>query len=304
MLTSESALELFCGIGGFAAVCDGLSGPDIGQITAVDIDRTALEVHAHNFPQRRRMVAELASFDAQRVDADFWWLSPPCLPFTRKGVQRDLADRRNQALLHLIGQIGVSSSKPIALAIENVPPFALSQTATWVVEHLQQAGFETAWEIRCPSELGWPMRRKRAYLLASRLGLHALPPADFRPTRLAALLDGPPACDGLAAELQVPAAWRERFADAIDIVEAADPAALAACFTSSYGRSPVRSGSYLRGSDGSVRLFTPAEIVRCLGFADSFRWPTGISLRRQWDLAGNSLSLPVVRWVLQRIFLS
>ncbi len=301
MLTSESALELFCGIGGFAAVCEGLSGPGIGQITAVDIDRTALEVHAHNFPQRRRMVAELASFDAQRVNADFWWLSPPCLPFTRKGLQRDLADRRNQALLHLIGQIGVGEASPAALAIENVPPFARSQTAAWIVGQLQQAGFETAWEIRCPSELGWPMRRKRAYLLASRSGLRDLPPAAFTPLRLSDLIAPPTAATPQLEELRLPAAWQERFADAIDIVDPADPAAIAACFTSSYGRSPVRSGSYLRGADGSVRLFTPGEILRCLGFPHSFRWTAGLSLRRQWDLAGNSLSLPVVRWVLSRL---
>lgn len=301
MLTSEPALELFCGIGGFAAACDGLSGAGIGQITAVDIDRTALEVHAYNFPQRQHRVAELASFDTRRVEADFWWLSPPCLPFTRKGLQRDLHDRRTQALLHLIGQINSHHSSPRALAIENVPPFAESQTAAWVVKHLQQAGFETAWEIRCPSELGWPMRRQRAYLLASRSGLRDLTPATFKPLRLMELLDPTGSPEPVPEELRVPAAWLERYADAIDIVDPADPDCQAACFTSSYGRSPVRSGSYLRLETGTVRFFTPSEILWCLGFPDSFHWPAGISLRRRWDLAGNSLSLPVVRWVLQRV---
>ena len=301
MLTSESALELFCGIGGFAAACTRLRRDGIGLITAVDIDRTALAVHAHNFPQQQRRVAELASFDTRRVKAGFWWLSPPCLPFTRKGLQRDLADRRTQPLLHLIGQINSHSSGPRALAIENVPPFAESQTAAWVIQHLQQAGFETAWELRCPSELGWPMRRQRAYLLASRSGLRDLPPAAFKPLRLTELLDPTDSTEPVPEELRVPAAWLERYADAIDIVDPADPACQAACFTSSYGRSPVRSGSYLRLQAGVVRFFTPTEILRCLGFPDSFQWPADVSLRRQWELAGNGLSLPVVRWVLQRV---
>ncbi len=304
MLTSASALELFCGIGGFAAACAGLPGCTIGQITAVDIDRTALEVHAHNFPQQRRSVAELASFDAASVAGDFWWLSPPCLPFTRKGQQRDLADRRTQALLHLIGQIGSHAPSPKALAIENVPPFATSQTADWVVRHLQQVGYETAWEIRCPSELGWPTRRNRAYLLASRVGLRELPPGEFQPRRLVELLSPLLGTEPLPEELRVPTTWLEKFAEAIDIVDPADPDCRTACFTSSYGRSPVRSGSYLRRPDGVVRFFAPTEVLRCLGFPETFRWPSGISLRRQWDLAGNSLSLPVVRWVLQRVGLS
>lgn len=302
MLTSESALELFCGIGGFTAVCDGLGGCSIGQITAVDIDRTALEVHAANFPQRRRMVAELASFNTQREAADFWWLSPPCLPFTRKGRQRDLTDRRTQPLLHLIGQIGSHVSGPKALAIENVPPFASSETAAWVVQHLQQSGYETTWEMRCPSELGWPMRRNRAYLLASRNGLQPLPPASFRPIQVPQLLDDSLGTAALPTELVVPPEWLQRFAEAIDIVDPAVPDCQLACFTSSYGRSPVRSGSYLRRDDGVIRFFTPAEILRCLGFPDTFGFPPGVPMRRQWDLAGNSLSLPVVRWVLQRIF--
>ncbi len=296
-----SALELFCGIGGFAAACGGLRDASIGQITAVDIDRTALEVHELNFPQQRRIVAELASFDAQQIDADFWWLSPPCLPFTRKGLQRDLSDRRTQALLHLFGQIDPHGSSPAALAIENVPPFAQSQTADRVVKQLQQAGFDTAWETRCPSELGWPMRRNRAYLLASRSGLVDLPPAPVQRQRLADLLDSRHCAEPVAPELRVPLMWLERYADAIDVIDPADADSQAACFTSSYGRSPVRSGSYLRFADGSTRFFTPPEILRCLGFPDSFRWPANISLRRRWELAGNSLSLPVVRWVLERV---
>jgi site-specific DNA-cytosine methylase len=305
MLRCRSALELFCGIGGWAAAVDGWVGTP-ASVTALDIDRTALVVHQHNFPQHHRIVAELASFDIRRSPADFWWLSPPCLPFTRKGPQRDLRDRRTEALVHLIGQIGADSVGPIALAIENVPPFADSQTAAWIDEHLQRAGFETGWEIRCPSELGWPMRRRRAYLVASRVGLRDLAPAVVQRRCLAELLDPPAVPDPDPAEaLSVPDPWLQKYAAAIDIVDPQQSDCQAACFTSSYGRSPVRSGSYLRCDPShdrsAVRFFTPTEILRCLGFPESFTWPAAVALQRRWELAGNSVSLPVVRWVLSRL---
>lgn len=299
----HSALELFSGIGGFAAAIAGMPQLTSGlqaKIAAVDIDRVALAVHELNFPGHCRIAAELASFDARALAADFWWLSPPCLPFTRKGLQRDDSDRRTRSLFHLIGQIDRHHETPLALAIENVPPFAESNTAAWVVEHLHAAGFETQWELRCPTELGWPVRRKRAYLLASRSGLRPLEPAVVQHRRLSDLLQHEAQTDA-AQGMAVPQRWLEKYAKAIDLIDPANPDCEAACFTSSYGYSAIRSGSYIKQRD-SVRFFTPDEILRCLGFLAGFRWPQSVPLRRRWALAGNSLSLPVVRWVLNRVF--
>jgi DNA (cytosine-5)-methyltransferase 1 len=296
-----SALELFCGIGGFSAALEDQQSIEptaigCGRLTAVDIDETALAVHQLNFPQHRRIAAELRTFDAQGVGADFWWLSPPCLPFTRKGRQLDDNDRRTESIFRLIAQIKRDHPKPLALAIENVPPFAESRTAAWVTEHLHQAGFETAWELRCPTELGWPMRRKRAYLLASRNGLRPLSPAALQHRPLGEFLNHPQAAEMTCVRQD----WLEQYSQAIDLIDPGQSDCQASCFTSSYGRSPVRSGSYLK-LDHGARFFSPQEILRLLGFSDRFVLPETIALNRRWALAGNSLSLPVVRWVLSRI---
>jgi hypothetical protein len=85
---------------------------------------------------------------------------------------------------------------------------------------------------------------------------------------------------------------------------------LTACFTSAYGRSPVRSGSYLAlapraectGDDPPpLRRFSPAEVLRLLGFPAAFRLPPELPRDAAWHLAGNSLSLPAVRAVLAAV---
>jgi len=81
------------------------------------------------------------------------------------------------------------------------------------------------------------------------------------------------------------------------VVDAAQPGACAACFTSAYGRSVVRSGSYLATPTG-LRRFSPQEILRLLDFPDTYRLPPGLPLRAAWPLVGNSLSVRAVRWVL------
>jgi DNA (cytosine-5)-methyltransferase 1/tRNA (cytosine38-C5)-methyltransferase len=59
----------------------------------------------------------------------------------------------------------------------------------------------------------------------------------------------------------------------------------------------MNAGSYLT-CGSRVRRFTPEEIIRLLHFPEGFCFPEGMSLRRKWGLAGNSLSVVAVREVL------
>jgi hypothetical protein len=50
-----------------------------------------------------------------------------------------------------------------------------------------------------------------------------------------------------------------------------------------------------------LRRFSPREILRLHGFADSFALPFGLSIKHLWPLVGNSLSLPPLRHALSFI---
>ncbi len=281
-------LELYCGIGGCAAAL----GSRAEVVAAVDINRDALAVYRRNFPHPvvARTIEALGAGELARWRADLWWLSPPCQPFTRRGLRRDDADPRSASLLHLIELL--DQAPPAALALENVPGFAGSRTHARLRATLDRLGYRVAERLLCPSELGVPCRRRRFYLLASRRPLLE-PPAERRARRpLAAYLDRRPQ-PGLwpAAELV------DRYRHALDRVDPGDPAAVAACFTSAYGRSPVRSGSYLVTPRG-LRRFSPAEILRLLGFPAGYSLPPELPLATAWRLVGNSLSVDAVREVL------
>jgi site-specific DNA-cytosine methylase len=282
-------LELYCGIGGCAAALP----PGAEVVAALDIDRTALEVYRANHPHPAEVCTlESLRADDVRLDADLWWLSPPCQPFTRRGLGRDLDDPRCASLLHLLGLI--ARVRPPLLALENVPPFLTSRARARVLATLEGAGYETRERLLCPSELGIPNRRRRYYLVASRRGLAApeprSPPPPLRP--LASFLD-----DADPAELTVSGELLARYAHAVDVVHAGDPAAVAATFTAAYGRSPVRAGSYLRRG-AVVRRFHPREVARLLGLPPGFRLPGDPSHATAWRLLGSSLSVPAVRTVL------
>ncbi|MBZ0111285.1 MAG: DNA methyltransferase, partial [Thermoanaerobaculia bacterium] len=88
-----------------------------------------------------------------------------------------------------------------------------------------------------------------------------------------------------------------QYRSAMDIVDRNDENAVTVTFTSAYGRSHVRSGSFLRTTDG-VRRFAPHEILAFLGFPERFTLPPELPLANGWRLVGNSLSLPAVRVAL------
>jgi len=312
---SPAVLELFCGIGGCAAAL-----PEGARVAgAVDISDKALAVYRRNFPAhpaRVKLIDGLTAADLASHGADLWWLSPPCQPFTRRGLGRDVDDPRAAALLHLVGLLRDSEAvRPAALALENVPGFEQSRCHDALRETLDRAGYRVRETLLCPTDLGVPNRRRRFYLVAA-LGREPGPwgtpeTSGWAGARLPDLVDrslngedrDPP------AELLVPLDVQRRYEDALHRVDPDDPAAVTSCFTAAYGRSPVRSGSYLRLSGqwegrwggrwtGRLRRFAPHEILRLLGFPPSFTLPHELPARAAWPLVGNSLSVPAVRAVL------
>ena len=285
-------LELYCGIGGFSVAAATLKWH---VVRAVDINRHAIDVFRHNFDHRATIgsVESIAGEELRALQTDFWWLSPPCQPFTARGKQRDLADPRSTSLLKMLGRL--SEILPAALALENVPGFASSRAADCLRDVLGRAGYAWREVVLCPTQFGVPNRRRRFYLVASRHGRPSLPPIASSPKRLQDLLDAPP-----HERLTVADDFVRSYRGAIDIVDASDPAAVCSCFTSAYGRSHVRSGSYLT-QQGRVRRFSPTEMLRLLGFPPSFQLPSNRRTSTAWKLIGNSLSIPVITHVLRSL---
>ncbi|NCG20757.1 MAG: DNA methyltransferase [Rhodobacterales bacterium] len=285
-------LELFSGIGGAAQAL-----PKSAQVVcAVDQNVYARSVYKANYPGHRIEAWNLATLWAsklERLNADLWWMSPPCQPFTVRGIQRDLDDRRCEPLKRVMTLI--PQLRPPRIALENVVPFAESRAHAQLQEVLSKAGYRVRTRFLCPTELGIPMQRPRFYLIAS---LNPLPdwwPLRSRPRRLESYLDEAP-----APETEVSPALLKRYADALPISDTrAFPRACV--FTSAYGKSPVYAGSYWRDHRG-IRRFSHREILRLLGFSSDFQLTDDLPAKRPYALIGNSLSVDAVRVILAPLF--
>ncbi len=285
-------LELYCGIGGCAATL----GDAAQVVAAIDVNRVALGVYRHNFPHPKlaSLVEAVGCDRLRRWDADLWWMSPPCQPFTRRGRQRDIDDPRAETLLATLER--VAEVRPRYLAFENVPGFEGSRAHARLLSTLEGAGYRSLQEhMLCPTDFGIPNRRRRYYLVAALGPLLPLPVPKAHEAALGDFLDEDP-----DPALEVEPELLERYPGALHVVRAEDPAAVTHCFTSAYGRSIVRSGSYL-ATGSEVRRFSPAEILRLLGFPKDYRLPADLRLGNAWRLVGSSLSIVAVRALLGTI---
>ncbi|RMF46769.1 MAG: DNA methyltransferase [Deltaproteobacteria bacterium] len=294
------AIEFYCGIGGFAAA---VGDTPLKVVAAWDQNPLGIETYRVNFPDHyacSRNLEHLKLKELSALNANFWWLSPPCQPFSVRGRRRDLEDPRTASfrrLLELLTDLA-PNRRPVGIGLENVAGFVGSAMHQLLCRRLEELGFELWQGELCPTQFGYPMRRPRFYLLASRTGLADVPiPKSQRLCPLRQFLQ--PENGLLPRELYLPQQVLDRFADGLRLLDPSDDKAVTTCFTSSYGRTLMHSGAFLK-TPGGIRRFAPEEVCRLLGFPDGFRFPENLTLRQRWKLVGNSLAVPVVRSVLQR----
>ena len=315
-------LDLFCGIGGAAEAtrnCNakGTANRSPRVVAAMDIDRRLIPIYQANHGVRPRVGAIESLTDSSQIrlpkakeshqpskdfsfaaNFDMWWLSPPCQPYTQRGKQRAEDDPRSAGLERILELL--HSIQPQSLGLENVPAFEDSRHHRLLEQTLDSAGYNIRKFRLCPTEWGIPMRRERFYLLAVQakslpreLSRQHAPSVLQAPLRLTAWDD---------RQLHVERDQLNRYATAMNILDADDASAVAACFTSAYGSSPVRAGSYLRCTKRNiVRRFAADEIASLMGFRPHFDWGTDLNLRAKYRLIGNSLCVPVVRDLLRMV---
>lgn len=286
---SLRVLELFSGLGGWRYAFQGL-----GEVVAAyDISPTANATYAlnHGDPPIARELASLPAEALAGHRADLWALSPPCQPFCRMGNRHGLEDKRSMAFLNLMAIL--PQAPPQHLVLENVTGFLGSDAHDLLRSTLGHLGFHwTTFEL-CPTRFGIPNQRPRVYLLASRRPLEVAEPTAIAPGSIKPFLDAEE-----DPTLYLPPETLARHKPGLDLVTRDEHRT--ACFIGGYGQRFVGGGSFLKTERG-IRRFSTAEVARFLGLPATFRFPPEVRREARYKLLGNGLSIPVARWVVQRL---
>jgi tRNA (cytosine38-C5)-methyltransferase len=250
-------------------------------------------------------------------------MSPPCQPYTRGGLQKDITDMRARSFVYLMTKILPHlTHKPKYIFVENVKNFETSQSRELLIKTLMELNYKFQEYLLSPTQIGIPNERLRYYLSAKLVDdeqLNETPPIQTEfPTinvkyNISSRL-GDYLLDDVEDDLFIPEnILFKNKGYRFDIVH--KESTTSSCVTKAYG-----SLNHMKGTGPLVatkvseteidwhdantllpfglRLLHPMEIARFSGFPESFTFPESLSTVQCLKLLGNSLNVTVVSYLM------
>lgn len=190
------AVDLFSGCGGLsiglAEAARALNRP-FEPVLAVDVDRTAIETYAANFPSAAarcddvcdvlpgspgaRLTSVERALAKQHLGIDVLVGGPPCQGHSDFNNRTRHRDHKNELYSTMVRAAEVF--EPQHILIENVPGAVNDRRAVVqrTADALDELGYRVSTGVVDLSELGVPQRRRRLLLLASLT--HSVTPAEI-----------------------------------------------------------------------------------------------------------------------------
>ena len=275
---------LFAGIGGFES---GLAAADHRTILLCDNDPHATTVLEHRFPGVSYH-PDVTTLPGLPPDTDLVAAGFPCQNLSMAGDKTGLAGAKSSVVGELLRLL---QHNPVPwVLIENVYfmlHLAKGAAMQRIVEALEALGYRWAYRVVDSRAFGLPQRRRRVFILASTAG-------DPRHVLLA---DNATPPDPEPPDMSRPIAfyWTEGRSGS-GLTTDASP--------------PLKAGSSLGIPCPPAILLPTGRVVtppievaeRLQGFPQKWSSPLrGRAARYRWRLVGNAVSVPVARWIGQRL---
>lgn len=161
-----SIVDLFAGAGGLSLGMQ-MALPS-AHITLLEKDPDCIRTLKLNFPGADVIQADVRDVNFRKLHPTILVAGPPCQGFSKLNRNR-LDDPRNDLAREAVRAAGVT--RPQFVIVENVPGFLASPSAEHLVGDLSGLGFVVRSGIVNCADYGVPQIRKRALVIAARLGL-------------------------------------------------------------------------------------------------------------------------------------
>jgi len=265
----------------YLSVCSGIEAATVAwgplgwnPVAFSEVERFPCAVLAHHYPDVPN-VGDMTKIDGRkyRGTVDLLVGGTPCQDFSVAGKRAGLSGERSGLALDFIRL--AREITPRWILWENVPG-CLSTNAGIdfgsFAQALADCGYHLAYRILDAQYFGVPQRRRRVFIIGY-LG-------DWRPP--AAVFFGSSKRHDVLLQEEV-------------------QRGLLPSFKGVGGGTSLERLSHVVFTGGQFRKLTPLEWERCFGFPDDYTLIPGASDSARYKALGNSMAVPVMRWIGERI---
>lgn len=288
-------IDLFAGIGGMRIPFERLG---CECVFSSDWDSDAQDTYAANFDERP--FGDITKIEESLIpDHDILLAGFPCQAFSIMGDMNGFYDTRGTLFFDIVRIL--AAKKPRAFLLENVKNLASHdkhRTLKIILLELKKLGYYTHWKVLNALDFGLSHKRERVFIVGFQENYLFRFPIYSGPRKtLSDILepDVPPeyyASERIRRKRKAshtpncnPSIWHENKAGHIS------------SYPYSCALRANASHNYLLVN--GERHLTPREMLRLLGFPDSFKIVCGYSQMRK--LAGNSVCVPVVEAIAREM---
>lgn len=294
-------IDLFAGIGGIRL---GFEGQDNNTecVFSSEWDKFAQKTYEANFDQipagdiTKIKASEIPNFDV--LLAGF-----PCQPFSAIGKREGFKNKAQGTMFFEVLRI-LKYHMPKAFLLENVQGLLTIQhgeTFKTIIELLTKAGYNVQWKLLQASDFGLPQSRRRVIIVGFRSDIDAssfaFPTGNGKTKYVGNILEDDPEGYSISKHLQKSYLFKKD--DGHPLVVDKNSKCFAKTLNASYHKIQRITGTFVKGGETGLRLFSELECKRLQGFPDDFKVP--VSRTQMYRQFGNSVAIPMIETVSSKI---
>lgn len=293
-------IDLFAGIGGIRM---GFEDENTECVFSSEWDKYASKTYEENYGEKPH--GDITKIDEDDIpDHDILLAGFPCQPFSHIGKREGFKHETQGTLFFDVLRI-LKAKRPKSFLLENVKGLLShdkGNTLKVILRSLhEELGYSVFYKILDAQNFGLPQRRERIIIVGFRpdidISEFKFPEGNDKRVPVCSILEDNPSGYTISKHLQDTYLFKKDDGkpQIIDKTSEIQVNTLVA----SYHKIQRLTGTFVRGGETGLRLYSELECKRLMGFPDNFKVP--VSRTQMYRQFGNSVAVPVIKAVADEI---
>lgn len=290
-------IDLFAGIGG---IRKGFEDTNTECVFSSEWDKYASKTYEANYHEKP--FGDITQINEKDVpDHDILLAGFPCQPFSHIGKREGFTHETQGTLFFDVLRI-LKEKRPKAFLLENVKGLVThdkGNTLRVILKSLEEElGYSVFYDILDAQNYGLPQRRERIIIIGFRPDQHVdtfiFPKGNVdEKVGVGRILEDSPKGYSISKHLQESYIYKKDDGRPQVIDKTSD--FQVNTLVASYHKIQRLTGTFVKGGETGLRLFSELECKRLMGFPDDFKVP--VSRTQMYRQFGNSVAVPMIKAV-------